>query len=126
MNFSDIDRDSAPHVGRPIEAFHAFEFDGFIYPGLGYDLRTLGGDQISLSARELNFLRLLAENANRHIPFEEIAVQIYRGQEHVERRISVMVSRLRSKLEPYTSTHPIIVCKPNTGYRLNAAVKNAA
>jgi two-component system, OmpR family, response regulator len=126
MNFSDSDRESAPNVGRPMAAFHAFEFDVFIYPGLGYELRTVGGDQISLSARELSFLRLLAENAQRHVPFEEIAVRIYQGQERVEHRISVMVSRLRNKLEPYTSSHPIIVCKPNIGYRLNAAVKNAA
>ena len=112
--------------GRKIDASNAFVFDNFIYPGLGYDLKTLQGEEISLSGRELSFLRLLAEDSQRHIPFDEIAVHIYRGQENVDRRISVMVSRLRSKLEPHTTTHPIIVCKPTVGYKLNAIVKSAA
>lgn len=113
-------------VGRALDPSRAFKFDAFIYPGLGYDLKTHDGKEISLSARELSFLRLLAENAQQHVPFEEIALHIYRGQENVERRTSVMVSRLRSKLEPHTQTHPIIVCKPNVGYKLNVAVKSAA
>jgi DNA-binding response OmpR family regulator len=113
-------------AGRALDPNRAFKFDAFIYPGLGYDLTTLNGRDISLSARELSFLRLLAENPQRPIPFDEIARHIYRGQENVERRTSVMVSRLRSKLEPHTATHPIIVCKPNAGYKLNVAVESAA
>lgn len=113
-------------AGRAQDLSRAFKFDAFIYPGLGYDLTTVQGREISLSSRELSFLRLLAENAQRHVPFDEIALHIYRGQENMERRTSVMVSRLRSKLEPHTATHPIIVCKPNVGYKLNVAVESAA
>ncbi|MBK1664277.1 DNA-binding response regulator [Rhodospirillum rubrum] len=80
---------------------------------------TRGGDEVRLSRKEYDLLRLLAEKADHVLTHRQILRDIW-GPAHVEDTayLRVYVNQLRQKLEANPSEPRLIVTEPGVGYRL--------
>ncbi|MBN8828649.1 MAG: response regulator transcription factor [Sphingobacteriia bacterium] len=74
-----------------------------------------GNEIITLTSSELNLLNILAQNVNKAVPREEIAVKCYGIS---ERSIDVQIVRLRNKIEPDPKEPKYLLTVRNIGYGL--------
>ena len=82
-------------------------------------LVTRDGEEVKLSPREYDLLRVLVQNAGRVITHQQILKEVW-GPAHVEDTpyLRVYVGQLRQKLEPDPDQPRYLVTEPGVGYRL--------
>ncbi len=93
-----------------------------VYPGLEMDLRTrevkVRGQPVSLTAREFDLLWLMASHPFQVFSREQLFTRIW-GEEYLrdENTVTVMIRRLRSKIEQDPDSPAIIVTVWGVGYK---------
>jgi DNA-binding response OmpR family regulator len=92
--------------------------------GLTIDLEThevtLNGRRVQLTSREFAILAVLANRAPRMVRYEEIANEIWEGDNpKVRNRIKYLIYLLRHKLEDDPNNPRLIVNREGLGYQLN-------
>lgn len=93
-----------------------------VYPGLEMDLRTrevkVRGQPVSLTAREFDLLWLMASHPFQVFSREQLFTRIW-GEEYLqdENTVTVMIRRLRSKIEQDPDNPAIIVTVWGVGYK---------
>jgi two-component system KDP operon response regulator KdpE len=92
---------------------------GTIVVDLVKRLVTRDGDEVKLSPREYDLLRVLVQNAGRVVTHQQILKEVW-GPAHVEdtQYLRVYVGQLRQKLEPDPDQPRYLVTEPGVGYRL--------
>jgi two-component system KDP operon response regulator KdpE len=80
---------------------------------------TRGGDDVKLSPREYDVLRMLVQNAGRVVTHQQMLREVW-GPAHVQdtQYLRVYVGQLRDKLEPQPDAPRYIVTEPGVGYRI--------
>jgi DNA-binding winged helix-turn-helix (wHTH) protein len=83
----------------------------------------LEGDQpVRLGSRALDILAVLAENAGRVVPKEELIARVWPKVFVEESNLKIQVSALRRALGDGQDGHPFIVTVPGRGYNFVAPV----
>lgn len=92
---------------------------GSIVADLVKRLVTRDGDEVKLSPREYDLLRVLVQNAGRVVTHQQILREVW-GPAHVEdtQYLRVYVGQLRQKLEPDPDQPRYLLTEPGVGYRL--------
>lgn len=92
---------------------------GSIVVDLVKRLVTRNGDEVKLSPREYDLLRVLVQNAGRVVTHQQILREVW-GPAHVEdtQYLRVYVGQLRQKLEPDPDQPRYLLTEPGVGYRL--------
>lgn len=86
-------------------------------------LQSINQDTITLTGAEFNLLQALVERPNRVLSRDTIADIVYRGEvTSFDRSIDTLVSRLRKKLDPHTSSDQLIQTVRGEGYVLASSV----
>ncbi|HTY66760.1 MAG TPA: response regulator [Alphaproteobacteria bacterium] len=82
-------------------------------------LVTRDGEEVKLSPREYDLLRVLVQNAGRVVTHQQILKEVW-GPAHVEdtQYLRVYVGQLRQKLEPDPEQPKYLTTEPGVGYRL--------
>jgi TolB-like protein/DNA-binding winged helix-turn-helix (wHTH) protein len=83
---------------------------------------TRNGVAVSLNARALGVLLLLAEREGRVVSRDDILASVWRGVTVEENNLTVQISGLRKALGEMPDGTPAIVTVPNQGYRLAGPV----
>lgn len=80
---------------------------------------TRGGEEIKLSPREYDLLRLLVKHAGRVVTHRQILEKVW-GPAHVKdtQYLRVYVGQLRQKLEADPAEPRYLITEPGVGYRL--------
>jgi TolB-like protein/class 3 adenylate cyclase/tetratricopeptide (TPR) repeat protein len=99
------------------------------FAGYRLDLHGLfdpTGNAIPLTNGEFGLLRAFAERAGRLLSREEL-LQLTAGRdaEPYDRRVDMLVARLRRKIEPDSKRPSLIVTVPGSGYKFAAPVREA-
>lgn len=78
-----------------------------------------GGEEIKLSPREYDLLRVLAQNIGRVITHQQLLREVW-GPAHVDdtQYLRVYMGQLRQKLEADPASPRYLVTEPGVGYRL--------
>jgi len=92
---------------------------GTIVVDLVKRLVTRDGEEVKLSPREYDLLRVLVQNAGRVVTHQQILKEVW-GPAHVEdtQYLRVYVGQLRQKLEPDPDQPRYLMTEPGVGYRL--------
>jgi len=92
---------------------------GSIVVDLVKRLVTRNGEEVKLSPREYDLLRVLVQNAGRVVTHQQILKEVW-GPAHVEdtQYLRVYVGQLRQKLEPDPDQPKYLITEPGVGYRL--------
>ena len=108
---------------------HRFQAQGappvFAAGGVSVDLvrRVVkrGGDEVKLSPKEYELLRMLVVNAGKVLTHRQILNEVW-GPAHAEdaQYLRVFVRNLRQKLEADPARPALILTEPGVGYRLQA------
>jgi two-component system KDP operon response regulator KdpE len=82
-------------------------------------LVTRAGDDVKLSPREYDVLRMLVQNAGRVVTHQQMLREVW-GPAHVQdtQYLRVYIGQLRDKLEPQPEAPRYIVTEPGVGYRI--------
>jgi two-component system KDP operon response regulator KdpE len=82
-------------------------------------LVTRAGDEVKLSPREYDVLRMLVQNAGRVVTHQQMLREVW-GPAHVQdtQYLRVYIGQLRDKLEPQPEAPRYIVTEPGVGYRI--------
>jgi two-component system, OmpR family, KDP operon response regulator KdpE len=82
-------------------------------------LVTRDGQEVKLSPREYDLLRMLVQNAGRVVTHQQILREVW-GPAHVEdtQYLRVYIGQLRQKLEPQPEAPRFLLTEPGVGYRL--------
>ncbi len=106
-------RRSAHIPGEPVYAVQDLVVD------LSKRRVTLKGEEISLTPREYDLLRVLISNAGKVLTHNQLLRQVwgagYEGEMHLLR---VNMSNLRRKIEPDPDQPHYVITEPGVGYRL--------
>jgi two-component system KDP operon response regulator KdpE len=82
---------------------------------------ALGGEELKLSPKEYEILKLLVIHAGKVLTHRQILRQVWGpAQENDVQYLRVFVRQLRQKLEPDPARPAHILTEPGVGYRLNA------
>ena len=96
--------------------------------GLDLDLRRrvarLPHGAVSLSGRECQFLRLLAESKGDVVPHRELILAIWGDLDRADAQfVRVLAGQVRQKVEANPSAPRIVLTAPGVGYRLGSALE---
>jgi two-component system KDP operon response regulator KdpE len=80
---------------------------------------TRAGEEVKLSPREYDVLRMLVQNAGRVVTHQQMLREVW-GPAHLQdtQYLRVYVGQLRDKLEPQPEAPRYIVTEPGVGYRI--------
>jgi two-component system KDP operon response regulator KdpE len=80
---------------------------------------TSGGQEVKLSPREYDLLRILVQNAGRVVTHQQILREVW-GPAHVDdtQYLRVYIGQLRQKLEAKPEEPRYLITEPGVGYRL--------
>lgn len=82
---------------------------------------TLEGDEIHLTPREYDLLRVLARHAGRVVTHRQVIAAVWGAGAQVDAQfVRVLVGQLRQKLEAEPSSPRLVRTEPGLGYRLAA------
>ncbi|HTP82323.1 MAG TPA: response regulator [Alphaproteobacteria bacterium] len=92
---------------------------GAIVVDLVKRLVTRDGEEVKLSPREYDLLRVLVQNAGRVVTHQQILKEVW-GPAHLDdtQYLRVYVGQLRQKLEPDPEQPKYLMTEPGVGYRL--------
>jgi len=92
---------------------------GTIVVDLVKRLVTRDGEEVKLSPREYDLLRVLVQNAGRVVTHQQILKEVW-GPAHLDdtQYLRVYVGQLRQKLEPDPEQPKYLMTEPGVGYRL--------
>src|SRR5262249_7454665 len=99
-------------------------FDGFTIDLAGRSLRDRGGSEVPLTRAEFALLVVLARHAGRVLSRDQLLdAALRRRAEPYDRRIDVLVWRLRRKIEPDPKVPRFIITMPGEGYKFAAPLR---
>jgi two-component system KDP operon response regulator KdpE len=92
---------------------------GDLIVDLGHRRVTLRGEEVKLSRKEYDILRLLVINAGRVVTHQQILSEVW-GPNHLEdtHYLRIHVGHLRQKLDDDPAAPTYILTEPGVGYRL--------
>lgn len=82
---------------------------------------TLEGDEVRLTPREYDLLRVLARHAGRVVTHRQVIAAVWGGDASADAQfVRVLVGQLRQKIEEEPSRPRLVTTEPGLGYRLTA------
>ena len=79
------------------------------------------GEEVKLTPREYDLLRILARHAGRVATHKQVMTGVWGAGAQVDAQfVRVLVAQLRQKLEAEPSSPRIVLTEPGVGYRLKA------
>lgn len=82
---------------------------------------TLQGDEVRLTPREYDLLRVLARHGGRVVTHRQVIAAVWGAGAQVDAQfVRVLVAQLRQKLEAEPSAPRLVLTEPGLGYRLKA------
>lgn len=82
---------------------------------------TIQGEDVRLTPREYDLLRILARHAGRVVTHRQVITAVWGGGAQVDAQfVRVLVAQLRQKLEAEPSAPRLVMTEPGLGYRLAA------
>jgi two-component system KDP operon response regulator KdpE len=92
---------------------------GDLIADLGHRRVTLRGEEVKLSRKEYDILKLLVINAGRVVTHQQILSEVW-GPNHLEdtHYLRIHVGHLRQKLDDDPASPTYILTEPGVGYRL--------
>jgi two-component system KDP operon response regulator KdpE len=91
--------------------------------GIDFALRrvTIEEQEVHLTPREYDLLRVLARHAGRVVTHRQLIAAIWGGEAQVDAQfVRVLVGQLRQKIEAEPSSPRLVTTEPGLGYRLVA------
>ncbi|MEW5683338.1 MAG: response regulator transcription factor [Pseudomonadota bacterium] len=91
--------------------------------GIDFALRrvTIEEQEVHLTPREYDLLRVLARHAGRVVTHRQLIAAIWGGEAQVDAQfVRVLVGQLRQKIEAEPSSPRLVTTEPGLGYRLIA------
>jgi len=80
---------------------------------------TVEGEEVKLTPREYDLLRVLARHAGRVVTHRHVIAAVWGAGAHVDAQfVRVLVAQLRQKLEREPSSPRLLLTEPGVGYRL--------
>jgi two-component system KDP operon response regulator KdpE len=77
------------------------------------------GEEVRLTPREYDLLRVLARNGGRVVTHRQVIAAVWGAEAQVDAQfVRVLVAQLRQKLEAEPSTPQLVLTEPGLGYRL--------
>jgi len=111
-------RTALRHRVQATGAEPVFKF-GTVVVDLVKRIVTRDGDEVKLSPREYDLLRVLVQHAGRVLTHQQILREVW-GPAHVEdtQYLRVYIGQLRQKLEANPEAPHYLITEPGVGYRL--------
>jgi two-component system KDP operon response regulator KdpE len=81
---------------------------------------TVAGNEVKLTPREYDLLRLLVSHAGKVLTHRHILREVWGGESDVQ-YLRIYIRTLRQKLEPDPEQPRLILTEQGVGYRLRAA-----
>lgn len=82
---------------------------------------TVQGEEVRLTPREYDLLRILARHAGRPVTHRQVITAVWGAGAQVDAQfVRVLVAQLRQKLEAEPSAPRLLMTEPGLGYRLAA------
>jgi two-component system KDP operon response regulator KdpE len=82
---------------------------------------TVQGEDVRLTPREYDLLRVLARHGGRVVTHRQVITAVWGAGAQVDAQfVRVLVAQLRQKLEAEPSTPQLVLTEPGLGYRLKA------
>ena len=82
---------------------------------------TVQGEQVRLTPREYDLLRVLARHGGRVVTHRQVIAAVWGAGAQVDAQfVRVLVAQLRQKLEAEPSAPQIVLTEPGLGYRMRA------